>query len=119
MSSASKGNATGSKSPEQLLEERRHLLVQLYCISQITELKNVENHERIGKEIEKFLDQHTLIKDKPIDINALPKFRPRDVSSDRKLNNRSKSSSPSEVKRELKKQRSKDVSPSGSEERCV
>lgn len=119
MSSASKGNATGSKSPEQLLEERRHLLVQLYCISQITELKNVENHERIGKEIEKFLDQHTLIKDKPIDINALPKFRPRDVSSDRKLNNRSKSSSPSEVKRELKKQRSKDVSPSGSEEHDV
>ncbi|CDO95066.1 unnamed protein product [Kluyveromyces dobzhanskii CBS 2104] len=116
MSSVKRANTTGSKSVEQLLEDRRNLLVQLYCISQITELKSVDNHERIGKEIDQFLEQHELVRGKPIDTNALPKFRPRDVASDRKLNNRSKSSSPAEAKRDLKKQRSKDASPSASEE---
>ena len=114
MNSGKRGNMAVSKTQEQLLEDRRNLLIQLYCISQITELKNAENHDRISKEIERFLEEHDYNKGRSIDVKHLPKFKPREPPVDKKLA-RSKSSSPAEVKRELKK-RSKDTTPTGMEE---
>ena len=114
MSSLKRGSNGSQGSQEQLLEERRNLLVQLFCISHISELKSIENHERIGKEIQQFLEQHDLARGKPVDIGSLPKFRPRDPVNDKKLN-RSKCPSPAETKRELKK-RSKDSTPNSNDD---
>lgn len=106
-----------SRNQDQLLDERRSMLVQLYCISNINELKNSENHERIGKEIEHFTEHYDFAKGTPIDLKDLPKLKPKEPFVEKRLA-RSKSSSPSEIKKDLKK-RSKDTTPTGGEEQIT
>lgn len=78
---------------ESLLEDRNHILTELYCVSRLHEFLQVTDDALLEKQIHQFLEANDIKRGSPFDTNTLPKFTQVDPPFDKK-NARSKSSTP-------------------------